>query len=103
MNRQVTQKVTPLLSFLVSTFMAHDDVAMVQSATRPGKLESVNIEIAENGFLVSCHYKPKKSKKNEPAPKHPFHAARMHGAENGLDIRGNFAASLCIQKMGVFK
>lgn len=49
----------------------NEQMAAVESAGKEGKLESVNIEIAENGFLVSCHYKPKKSKKNEPMPYEP--------------------------------
>lgn len=30
-----------------------------------GELESIRIEAAENGFMVSCSYAPKKAKKGE--------------------------------------
>ena len=52
--------------------MANDDVKMIEKATGTGKLESMNIEIADGGFLVSCTYKQKKSTKaNEPVPWEP--------------------------------
>ena len=38
------------------------------AAKKMGDMESIHVERAKNGFSVSCRYKAKESKKNEPMP-----------------------------------
>jgi hypothetical protein len=48
--------------------MANDDVEKIEAATKPGKLERVEIEIVDGGFVVSCSYRQKPSKSNQTMP-----------------------------------
>lgn len=40
----------------------NEQMAVIQEANDPGALESVNIDIAQNGFTVACSHRPKEKK-----------------------------------------
>ena len=58
----------------------------VKKAKSHGDLRPIRIELAENGFTITCDYEPKKaSKGNEPMPHEPPENYVFESAESAAD------------------